>query len=212
VALPRRIAIASHNAHKLREIARICADWPVAWLTVENHEGPWPEVEETGSTYLENARLKAEAGAAALGLPALADDSGIEVDALGGRPGPRSARFAGEDATDERNLQDLIRALKGVPGSGRTARYRCLAVLASPDGETVSAEGICEGILLTKPRGSKGFGYDPIFVPAGWDDTMAELSDEEKDRISHRGRALRALRDVLDAVEPTREGGGATPS
>jgi len=202
VALPPRIAIASHNAHKLREIARICADWPVAWLTVENHEGPWPEVEETGSTYLENARLKAEAGAAALGLPALADDSGIEVDALGGRPGPRSARFAGEDATDERNLQELIRALKGVPGSGRTARYRCLAVLASPDGDEVSAEGICEGMLLTKPRGSRGFGYDPIFVPAGWDDTMAELTDEEKDRISHRGRALRALRDVLEAHEP----------
>ena len=201
MALPPRIAIASHNAHKLREIARICADWPVAWLTVENHEGPWPEVEETGSTYLENARLKAEAGAAALGLPALADDSGIEVDALGGRPGPRSARFAGEDATDERNLQELIRALKGVPGSGRTARYRCLAVLASPDGDEVSAEGICEGTLLTKPRGSGGFGYDPIFVPAGWDDTMAELSDEEKDRISHRGRALRALRDVLEASE-----------
>ncbi len=118
MTFPPRIAIASHNAHKLREIARICADWPVAWLTVENHEGPWPEVEETGSTYLENARLKAEAGAAALGLPALADDSGIEVDALGGRPGPRSARFAGEDATDERNLQELVRALKGVPGSG----------------------------------------------------------------------------------------------
>ena len=159
--------------------------------------------EETGSTYLENARLKAEAGAAALGLPALADDSGIEVDALGGRPGPRSARFAGEDATDERNLQELIRALKGVPGSGRTARYRCLAVLASPDGEEVSAEGICEGILLTKPRGSRGFGYDPIFVPAGWEETMAELTDEAKDRISHRGRALRALRDVLEALEPS---------
>ena len=203
MALPPRIAIASHNAHKLREIARICADWPVAWLTVENHEGPWPEVEETGSTYLENARLKAEAGAAALGLPALADDSGIEVDALGGRPGPRSARFAGEDATDERNLQELIRALKGVPGSGRTARYRCLAVLASPDGGEVSAEGICEGILLTKPLGSRGFGYDPIFVPAGWDETMAELTDEAKDRISHRGRALRALRDVLEAAEPS---------
>ncbi len=203
MALPPRIAVASHNAHKVREIARICADWPVAWLTVENHEGPWPEVEETGSTYLENARLKAEAGAAALGLPALADDSGIEVDALGGRPGPRSARFAGEDATDERNLQELIRALKGVPGSGRTARYRCLAVLASPDGAEVFAEGICEGTLLTKPRGSRGFGYDPIFVPAGWDVTMAELTDEEKDRISHRGRALRALRDVLEAGEPS---------
>jgi XTP/dITP diphosphohydrolase len=203
VAFPPRIAIASHNAHKLREIARICADWPVAWLTVENHEGPWPQVEETGSTYLENARLKAEAGAAALGLPALADDSGIEVDALGGRPGPRSARFAGENATDERNLQELIRALKGVPGSGRTARYRCLAVLASPDGDDVSAEGICEGMLLTKPRGGRGFGYDPIFVPAGWDDTMAELTDEAKDRISHRGRALRALRDVLEPLEPS---------
>jgi XTP/dITP diphosphohydrolase len=203
VALPPRIAIASRNSHKLREIARICADWPVTWLTVHDHEGPFPEVEETGSTYLENARLKARAGAAALGVPALADDSGIEVDALGGRPGPRSARFAGEDAGDERNLQELIRALKGVPGSGRTARYRCLAVLASPDGGDVLAEGICEGTLLTKPRGSRGFGYDPIFVPAGWEDTMAELTDGEKDRISHRGRALRALRDALEAGEPS---------
>jgi XTP/dITP diphosphohydrolase len=201
VALPPRIAIASRNAHKLREIVRICADWPVAWLTVDDHEGPWPDVEETGSTYLENARLKATAGAAALGAPALADDSGIEVDALGGRPGPRSARFAGEDATDERNLQELIRALKGVPGSGRTARYRCLAVLAFPDGGDVFAEGISEGTLLTKPRGTRGFGYDPIFVPAGWEDTMAELTDEEKDRISHRGRALRALRAALEAGE-----------
>jgi XTP/dITP diphosphohydrolase len=201
VAIPPRIAIASHNAHKLREIVRICADWPVAWLTVRDHEGPWPDVEETGSTYLENARLKAGAGAAALGVPALADDSGIEVDALGGGPGPRSARFAGEDASDDRNLQELIRSLKGVPGGGRTARYRCLAVLASPDGGEVHAEGICEGTLLPKPRGSRGFGYDPIFVPAGWDRTMAELTDEEKDRISHRGRALRALREALEAGE-----------
>lgn len=199
MVLPSRIAIASRNAHKLREITRICADWPVEWLTVRTHEGPWPEVEETGSTYLENAVLKAGAGAAALGVPALADDSGIEVDALGGRPGPRSARFAGEDATDERNLDELIRALKGVPGSGRTARYRCIAVLAFPDGGEVHAEGVCEGTLVTKPRGIRGFGYDPIFVPAGWDDTMAQLTDEEKDRISHRGRAVRALREALEA-------------
>jgi XTP/dITP diphosphohydrolase len=199
VAFPERIAIASRNAHKLREIERICADWPVEWLTVEDHEGPWPDVEETGSTYLENALLKARAGAAALGEPALADDSGIEVDALGGRPGPRSARFAGEDATDERNLEELIRALRGVPGAGRTARYRCVAVLASPDGPEVHAEGICEGILVSKPRGEGGFGYDPIFVPAGWDRTMAELPDEEKDRISHRGKALRALEETLKA-------------
>ena len=197
MAFPARIAIASRNAHKLREIGRICADWPVEWLTVENHEGPWPDVEETGSTYLENALLKARAGAAALGEPALADDSGIEVDALGGRPGPRSARFAGEDATDQQNLDELIRALKGVPGSGRTARYRCVAVLAFPDGRELHAEGICEGTLVGKPRGSGGFGYDPIFVPEGGDRTMAELADEEKDRISHRGRAFRALGATL---------------
>jgi XTP/dITP diphosphohydrolase len=199
VAFPTRIAIASRNAHKLREIGRICADWPVEWLTVDNHEGPWPDVEETGSTYLDNALLKARAGAAALGEPALADDSGIEVDALGGRPGPRSARFAGEDTTDRRNLDELIRALKGVPGSGRTARYRCVAVLAFPDGREVHAEGTCEGTLLGKSRGTRGFGYDPIFVPEGWDRTMAELSDEEKDRISHRGRAFRALGETLAA-------------
>jgi XTP/dITP diphosphohydrolase len=199
VAFPARIAIASRNAHKLREIGRICADWPVEWLTVENHEGPWPDVEETGSTYLENARLKARAGAAALGEPALADDSGIEVDALGGSPGPRSARFAGEDATDEQNLEMLIRALKGVPATGRTARYRCVGVLAFPDGPEVHAEGTCEGILVPKPRGARGFGYDPIFVPGGSDRTMAELTDEEKDRISHRGRAFRALREALEA-------------
>jgi XTP/dITP diphosphohydrolase len=199
VAFPTRIAIASRNAHKLREIGRICTDWPVEWLTVDNHEGPWPDVEETGSTYLDNALLKARAGAAALGEPALADDSGIEVDALGGRPGPRSARFAGEDATDQRNLDELIRSLKGVPGSGRTARYRCVAVLAFPDGRDLHAEGICEGTLVGKPRGTGGFGYDPIFVPEGWDRTMAELSDEEKDRISHRGRAFRALGETLAA-------------
>jgi XTP/dITP diphosphohydrolase len=197
VAFPARIAIASRKAHKLREIGRICADWPVEWLTVDNHEGPWPDVEETGSTYLDNALLKARAGAAGLGEPALADDSGIEVDALGGRPGPRSARFAGEDATDQRNLDELIRSLKGVPGSGRTARYRCVAVLAFPDGRELHAEGICEGTLVGKPRGTGGFGYDPIFVPEGWDRTMAELSDEEKDRISHRGRAFRALGETL---------------
>jgi XTP/dITP diphosphohydrolase len=199
VAFPARIAIASRNVHKLREIGRICAAWPVEWLTVENHEGPWPDVEETGETYLENALLKARAGAAALGVSTLADDSGIEVDALGGRPGPRSARFAGEQATDGRNLEELVRSLKGVPGPGRTARYRCIAALASPEGQELHAEGLCEGTLVPKPRGSRGFGYDPIFVPAGWDRTMAELTDEEKDRISHRGRAFRALGDALAA-------------
>ena len=197
MTVPARLAVASRNEHKLREIARICASWPVQWVTVQNDPREWPDVEETGDTYLENALLKAHAVAAALDLPAVADDSGIEVDALGGAPGPRSARYAGEDATDERNLRQLLSAIKGVPGGGRTARYRCVAALATPDGDETHAEATCEGALIAKPRGDRGFGYDPIFVPAGWDRTMAELTDEEKDRISHRGRAFRALAEEL---------------
>ena len=133
----------------------------------------------------------------ALGIPAIADDSGIEVDALGGRPGPRSARFAGPDATDARNLAELIRSVRGIPAAGLTARYRCVAAFAEPGDEVISAEGLCEGTITTRPRGAGGFGYDPIFLPVGWDRTMAELAPDEKDRISHRGRAFRALRALL---------------
>lgn len=197
MSFPQTIAIASRNVHKLREIGRICSDWPVTWLTVDTHDGPWPDVEEPHDTYVHNAFEKAHAVARALGVPAIADDSGIEVDALGGAPGPRSARYAGEEATDARNLRALLRALKGVPGGGRTARYRCVAAIAWPDGRELHAQGVCEGTLVTRPRGAGGFGYDPIFVPEGWDRTMAELTDHEKDRISHRGRAFRALRDLL---------------
>jgi len=198
VSFPSPLAIASRNPGKLREILAICAGWPVSWLTAQTHEGPWPAVEEPHDTYLDNALAKARAVASALGVAALADDSGIEVDALGGGPGPRSARYAGEGATDRQNLDMLIRAVAGVPASGRTARYRCVAAVVWPDGREVWAEGHCEGTLLARPRGTGGFGYDPIFVPAGWDRTMAELAPEEKDRISHRGRALRALRDLLE--------------
>ncbi|MDQ4005371.1 MAG: RdgB/HAM1 family non-canonical purine NTP pyrophosphatase [Actinomycetota bacterium] len=190
---PPRAVIASQNAHKVEEIIRICTDWPTVLVT-----DPFsPHVEETGETYLENARLKAEAVARATGTAALADDSGIEVDALGGGPGPRSARYTGEGATDQANLRALLRAVAGVPSGGRTARYRAVAVLAWPDGAQVHAEGVCEGLLRTRPRGEGGFGYDPIFEPVGWDRTMAELEPEEKDRISHRGRALRALAEIL---------------
>ena len=198
VAFPERLAIASRNAHKLRELGRICADWPVAWVTVDNHDpSEFPDVEETGETYLDNAVLKATQVARALGIAAVADDSGIEVDALGGAPGPRSARYAGEHATDEQNLDALLRAVRGVPSGGRTARYRCVAAIAWPDGRTTHADGMCEGALVSKRRGARGFGYDPVFVPAGWDETMAELTDEQKDRISHRGRAFRGLREML---------------
>ena len=197
MTFPERLAIATRNAHKLREIGRICADWPVEWLTVRTYEGLWPDVEEPHDTYLENALAKARGVAAALGVPAVADDSGIEADALGGAPGPRSARYAGEDATDERNLEALLRALKGVPSGGRTARYRCVAAVAWPEGRELWAEGICEGTLGAGPRGSGGFGYDPALLPEGGDRTMAELTDREKDRISHRGRAFRSLRERL---------------
>lgn len=199
--LPSRIALATRNPHKIAELTRICADWPVEWVVARDRGSvDLPEVEETGETYLENALLKARAVADALDLPAMADDSGIEVDALGGRPGPRSARFAGEDATDEENLTALIRVVKGIPGAGRTARYRCVAAIAFQGGEEMFEEGVCEGTLGARPAGSGGFGYDPLFVPAGWDRTMAELTPEEKDRISHRGRAFRALRQALERV------------
>ena len=191
--LPGRIVLATRNRHKIEEITRICRDWPVEWVIKPDI----PEVEETGSTYHENASLKAREVARATGQPALADDSGIEVDALGGAPGPRSARYAGEEASDEKNLRALLRATAGVPAGGRTARYRAVASLAWPDGREVHAEATCEGMLESGPRGEGGFGYDPIFVPLGDERTMAELSPEEKDRISHRGGALRALRARL---------------
>lgn len=196
---PERLAIASKNPHKLRELARICRDWPVEWVTFESHEGPWPDVDEPHETYLENALAKARAVASSFDVPAVADDSGIEVDTLGGGPGPRSARFAGERAGDEENLAKLLEVVAGLEPGERTARYRCIAAIAWPDRRTLHAEGVCEGTLVTEPRGERGFGYDPAFVPAGFERTMAELSDEEKDRISHRGHAFRALAERLSA-------------
>jgi XTP/dITP diphosphohydrolase len=197
VSFPSRLALASRNAGKIREILAICADWPVEWVTADSHPEPWPAVDEPYDSYLENALAKARAVATAVGTAALADDSGIEVDALAGGPGPRSARYAGDGATDRRNVAMMLRALEDVPETRRTARYRCLAVIAWPEGREIWAEGLCEGTLASSPRGSGGFGYDPIFVPSGWDQTMAQLSREEKDRISHRGRALLALRGLL---------------
>jgi XTP/dITP diphosphohydrolase len=197
VAFPSRIAISSRNPGKVREILRICGSWPCEWVTFDDaselERGAWPDVAETGATYLENALLKARALAKALGIAAVADDSGIEVDALAGGPGPRSARFAGEEATEEQNLRLLIRRIRSVPDTRRTARYRCVAVCGWPDDRESWAEGACEGSLILEPRGPGGFGYDPIFVPEGSTRTMAELADGEKDAVSHRGKAFRAL-------------------
>jgi XTP/dITP diphosphohydrolase len=195
VPFPERLAIASTNPHKLRELGRICSDWPVEWLTIETFDGPWPDVDEPHQTYLENAAEKARAVSSALGTAAIADDSGLEVDGLDAGPGPRSARFAGEDAGDEENLVKLISVVEELPPQERRARYVCLAVMTTSDDRMTYASGICTGRLVTERRGARGFGYDPIFVPdATPDRTMAELTDAEKDRISHRGHAFRALR------------------
>jgi XTP/dITP diphosphohydrolase len=201
VGFPPELALATRNPGKIREILEICADWPVEWVLAADHADAWPEVEETGETYLENALLKARAVAAALDAPAVADDSGIEVDALDGGPGPRSARFAGPTATDQDNLRLLIDRVRTVPEERRTARYRCVATCAWPDGREVWAEGLCEGRLIVEPTGSGGFGYDPIFIPDETPGrTMAQLSSDEKNAISHRGQALRALGEILAAT------------
>jgi len=198
MGIPLEIAIASRNPGKIREIKQICADWPVRWVVADEDDREWPEVDETGQTYLDNALLKAREVSRALAMPCVADDSGIEVDALDGRPGPRSARFAGNEATDEENLLLLIESIR-ADGVLRTARYVCVAATAWPDGREIHAEARCEGTLITQRRGSEGFGYDPVFVPLEGDGrTMAEMSPAEKDAISHRGRAFRALRDALE--------------
>jgi XTP/dITP diphosphohydrolase len=201
---PGELAIASRNPGKIREIRAICEGWPVRWVTAEDDPREWPVVDETGNSYVENAALKARAVAAAVGVPALADDSGIEVDALDGEPGIHSARFAGEGASDEENLAKLLEAVRHVPEHRRTARYRCVAMVAWPGEWFAYAEATCEGRIVLPPRGAGGFGYDPAFVPTGEFRTMAELPPEEKDRISHRGRAFRALERALRDARRTR--------
>jgi len=190
------VVIASTNAGKIAEVRQIIAGLPVVLVT-RDEVGGWPEVEETGDTYLANALLKAHAVAAVTGRAALADDSGIEVDALDGAPGVRSARFAGEQATDEDNNARLIASLDGVPPERRGARYRCVAVLVTPEGDEIAGVGSCEGRIGFEARGTGGFGYDPWFIPEPESRTMAELTAEEKHAISHRGKALRGLADKL---------------
>lgn len=155
---------------------------------------------ETGATYRENALLKARAVHAALKLPALGDDSGIEVDALGGAPGVRSARYAGESAGDAENNARLLEVLRGRPASERRARFRCVLALVGPAGEETVVEGVCAGRILESPRGDHGFGYDPLFLPDGMTESFAQLPQAVKDRISHRARAAEALRKALGAL------------
>jgi XTP/dITP diphosphohydrolase len=188
-----KIVLASGNTGKLRELAAILA--PLGHELVPQSAVGFETPPETGTTFLANALLKARHASRLAKLPALADDSGIEVDALGGRPGVYSARYAGERATDRDNLEKLLEELQNVAAGRRTARYQCVIALVrgADDADPLIAQGTWEGRILTAPRGTGGFGYDPIFRPEGLDITAAELTAVEKNARSHRGKALQAL-------------------
>ncbi|HWL37196.1 MAG TPA: RdgB/HAM1 family non-canonical purine NTP pyrophosphatase [Frankiaceae bacterium] len=193
----RRVVLATRNAGKVVELRRILTD--VSLVGLEAYPD-MPEVEETGDTFAENALLKARAVAAFTGEAAVADDSGLCVDFLGGAPGIRSARWAGEPSDDRRNLDLVLDQLEDAGEGLRGAHFFCAAALVVPRvGERVT-EGRVDGTLLRAPRGTNGFGYDPIFVPVGETRTTAEMTNEEKDAISHRGKAFRALAPVLTAL------------
>lgn len=188
-----KLLVATNNPGKIREYEELLVGLPLE-VTFPAQEGIALEVEESGATFEDNARLKALAYARASGLLTLADDSGLEVDALGGAPGVWSARYAGSGASDTDRYQKLLDAMAGVPDGQRTARFRCVVVLAWPDGAVRVAEGWCEGRIGWVPRGEHGFGYDPVFVVDGFGgQTMAELVPEVKNRISHRARAVQNL-------------------
>ena len=196
VSWPPRLVFATTNRGKLGEVAEILAPDGVTVVGIADVAAGWSVVED-GATFAENARLKARDLAQRTGLPALGDDSGLEVDALGGRPGVRSARYAGEHATDAENTALLIRELDAVPDEARGAAFRCALALAWPDGTLVEAEGRCAGLIARAPRGEGGFGYDPVFVDPGSGRTFGELSADAKNAFSHRRRALDALRARL---------------
>jgi XTP/dITP diphosphohydrolase len=194
---PIILVVATRNAGKTREIRSVLKDFPVE-LKDLNDFGPIPEPVEDGSTFEENAYKKASFTAKVLGLPALADDSGLEVEALGGAPGVHSARYAGPNATDEENNQKLLREMTGV--KNRKARFCCVISIAVPTGFALTYEGYCEGEILEEPRGTGGFGYDPLFFYPPLGKTFAEMTLEEKSSVSHRGRALRELQKEFDKV------------
>lgn len=186
-----KLLLATRNKHKITEIRRIL-DFPgLVFLTPDDFDD-LPDVEEDGDTFEANASKKARELARYTGLPALSDDSGLEVDALNGAPGVHSARYVGSDQDDAANIRKLLTAMKGQVC--RTARFHCVLALAEPDGNCRTVESACEGRIINEARGTSGFGYDPLFVPEGYEKTFAELGPEIKDRLSHRARALEKAR------------------
>jgi XTP/dITP diphosphohydrolase len=199
--MTQRVVLATRNQHKVAELRRILetADLDVDLVGTEQFPDLL-DVAETGSTFAANALLKANDVAQRTGLIAIADDSGLCVDALNGMPGILSARWAGKHGDDAANLQLVLAQLADVPPNRRGAAFHCAAAVATPDGEERVVEGVLDGSLITEPRGSNGFGYDPIFTPRGYVLTTAELTPAEKDAISHRGQAFRALVPVLSQL------------
>lgn len=194
-----KIIIATHNKHKLTEMARILEPMGYEVVTDRDIGIELTDVEENGKTFLENARIKSEAGCKESGLPCIADDSGLCVDALGGEPGVYSARYSGTHGDDEANNKKLLKNLKDVPDEKRTARFECAICVSFPDGREITARGTCEGWIGHEKRGDNGFGYDPLFMVG--DRSFAELLAEEKDAISHRGNALKALREKFKLAD-----------
>ncbi len=193
-----RLLIATNNAHKIMEFRRLLAEIPYELVT-PTEVGLALEVEEDGETFEENARKKARAFSEASGLPALADDSGIEVDALGGRPGVQSARYGGTGISDADRVELLLREMEGIPDEQRACRYRVVLVLATAGGGEHVTSGTCEGRVAHEPAGANGFGYDPVFYVPAYGRTIAQMDAAEKDAISHRGHAARAMALMLRA-------------
>ena len=192
------VVLASGSPHKLAEFGQLFRGSPVRVVPPADLASPL-QVDETGATFLQNARIKAVVYALACRAWCLADDSGLEVDSLDGAPGVRSARYAGPGASDQARNAKLLAALADVPDARRTARFRCAVALAAPDGSIVyTAVRSCEGRIAPAPRGGQGFGYDPLFIVGTGNRTMAELTPDEKNRVSHRGRAARAARRFLE--------------
>lgn len=193
---PLELLLATTNPHKVREIKAILDGLPLDFHSRRDFPD-WPEIIEDGKTIRANALKKARVLARHTGMLTLADDSGLEVDCLRGKPGVRSARFSGRSATDCRNIKKVLSLMEGIPRSGRAARFRCVVVVARPRGHPIVCEGTCSGVITTEPRGRGGFGYDPIFLVPRYGKTFAELGPETKNRISHRARALGRARRVL---------------
>ena len=191
-----KLLLGTNNQAKVREYRSLLTDLDYELVTMAE-QGISVAVEEVGESLEENARLKAKTIAEKSRLLTLADDSGLEVDALGGEPGRLSARYAGENSTDKELIEYLLQRLDGVPREKRTARFRCVIALATPRGEMELCSGDCPGLITFEPRGEHGFGYDPIFYLTELDKTMAELTLEQKNKISHRGQAARKAAEVL---------------